>query len=331
MQRATLSDVARLAGVSIKTVSRALTGEPNVAEPTRRAVYEAARRLHFRPNRLARDLRRGAVSTTVGFVVGDLENPFYSAVAAGAERVLRSKGLELVIGATDDDPERERNVIRAMIERRVQALLVAPVGEDHSYLEGEREMGTPLVFVDRPPKNLAATSVLLDNRGGAFKAVRALVAEGHQRIGFVADLDTLFTANERLVGYREALEAHDISYDATLVHFNCRHAPDAIVAFEKMMDLNNPPTAIIGLNNVISVGMMMAVKKSGISVAYVGFDDFELAEAFEVSVIGFDVAGLGGVAAEAAVARFGDATSAHETIVIETTLILRGSEKGLKL
>src|SRR5690606_1874951 len=138
LPRSTLGNVAALAGVSPKTASRALNDHPGVSAPTRQRVQEAARMLRFRPNALARELRTGAVSRGVGLVIADLANPFYSRLAAAAEQEFRSAGLELFLASTDEDPGREQEVVRTMLDRRVRALLVVPAAEDHSYLESEK-------------------------------------------------------------------------------------------------------------------------------------------------------------------------------------------------
>src|ERR1700750_2962699 len=146
-RRPTLTQVAALAGVSLKTASRALNREPNVAEGTSRRVREAADLLGYRLNGIARELRRGATSALVGLISGDLANPFYSAVASGIERELRQHGLQLVTANNDEDAEREAELVDAFLERRVRALLIVPSADRHDY----QASGVPFVFLDRPP------------------------------------------------------------------------------------------------------------------------------------------------------------------------------------
>ena len=206
--RARIQDVAALAGVSPATASRALADHPKVTPKTKQKVVEAARTLRFRRNSLARDLRSGGVTTAVGYVIEDLVNPWFSQVAAGAERVFRKAELELIVATTEGDPKREQLVVKTMLERRVQALLLIPLSEDHSYLEGERQLGTPLIFVDRPPVNLIADSITIDNRGGMRLAVEHLAKHGHKRIGLLAGPEPLWTTGERLEGYKSGLSTH---------------------------------------------------------------------------------------------------------------------------
>src|SRR4051812_43109652 len=154
VRRPTLTQVAALAGVSLKTASRALNREPNVAPATGRRVQDAADLLGYRLNGIARELRRGATSRLVGLVGGDLTDPFHSAVASGIERELRQHGLLLVTANNDEDAEVEHSLVDAFLERRVRALLIIPSGDDHEYLSIEGSHGVPLVFLDRPPEGL---------------------------------------------------------------------------------------------------------------------------------------------------------------------------------
>ncbi|WP_284254358.1 LacI family DNA-binding transcriptional regulator [Pseudolysinimonas kribbensis] len=139
--RATTADVARLAGVSLKTASRALTGHPSVRDETRSRVLQASVALRFRPNGMARDLRRGGVATSIAFVFGDMMNAFYAEVAMGATEVINARDLTLVMASSGDQPARERPTVDSMLERRVQALLLVPIADDHSYLEGSGSSG----------------------------------------------------------------------------------------------------------------------------------------------------------------------------------------------
>ena len=203
----TLTQVAALAGVSLKTASRALNDEPNVAEATGRRVREAADRLGYRLNGIARELRRGATSALVGLISGDLTNPFYSAVASGIERELRQHGLQLVTANNDEDAELEQALVDAFLQRRVRALLVVPSGERHDYLAIEGNRGVPFVFLDRPPDGIDADTVVIDNAGGARAAAEHLLGGGHRRIALVADLERKAPQRGRIDSFVTAMES----------------------------------------------------------------------------------------------------------------------------
>jgi LacI family transcriptional regulator len=323
--RATLTDVARLAGVSAKTVSRVFAGDDKVSLRTREQVQAAAKRLRFRPNTLARSLRHGGVSNTVAFVIGDLTNPFYSLVAAGVERELAEHGLTMLLATTDDAPGSEAVVVDAMLAQRVRALLIVPIAADQSYLEGERQLGTPIVCVDRPPHHLVADSVVLENREGTAEAVRSLLAVGHRRIGFVCSPPDLYTHQERLAGYRQALLEAGITNSAKWERLEEIDGPSSEDSVRGLLAMDDPPTAIITGNNRASVGALRALLPDVGRVAFIGFDDFELADSFGVSVVAYDPREIGRQAARLALARLDSPAGAPRHTTIPTRLIKRGS------
>jgi len=153
-----MADVARRAAVSIKTVSRVVNEEPGVRPETAALVDEAIERLGFHRNDVARALRRGQRSRTLGLVIEDVSNPFYSAITRGVEEVARRRGLLVITGSSDEEPDRERELIRTLCERRVDGLLIVPAGDDHRYLIPELELGMRAIFIDRPPGRLARMS-----------------------------------------------------------------------------------------------------------------------------------------------------------------------------
>ncbi len=283
--RATMADVARLADVSLKTASRALTGSVKVRPATSKKVLEAARALRFRPNAIARDLRNRGVANAIGFVIGDITNPFYSVVAAGVSEVAATRGMTLLIAASDDQATQERSTVTSMLERRVLALLVVPVAEDHAYLEGERQLGTPIVAVDRPLSNAAADSVVFDNRVGARDGVLALIDAGHRRIAFVGSPSELHTHGERATGYMDALSLRGIPFEPALLRTGAPSVAAAKEATVQLLDSAYPPTAIFAGNNRAATGVYQGIKSRDSSTAMLGFDDFEFAEALGISVI----------------------------------------------
>ncbi|MBC7632447.1 MAG: LacI family DNA-binding transcriptional regulator [Flavobacterium sp.] len=323
--RATLADVGRLAGVSPKTVSRVILGSSNVAEGTRDRVLSAARTLRFRPNHLARNLRHGSVTTTVAFVIGDLTNPFYFLVAAGIERELAGHGLMMILAATDDDPASEKRVVETLLQQRVRAVLMVPIAADQSYLEGERQLGTPVVCIDRPAHNLIADSVVLENFAGTASAVRSLTQAGHRKIGFVCSPAGLYTHQQRLAGYRQALLEAGVTDTAQWERLEDADGPTAEESVRELLALPDPPTAIIAGNNRASSGVIHALGNRFDKVAFIGFDDFELADAAGISVIAYDPAELGRQAARLVISRLDDPLGPPRQIEIPTSLIQRGS------
>jgi LacI family transcriptional regulator len=317
-----MRDVAHSAGVSLKTVSRVINAEAGVAPATAARVVEAIDALGFERNDLARSLRQGGSSATLGLVIEDVSNPFYAAVAQAIEAAARDRDFLLITASAREDAQRERELAGALLRRRVDALLIVPAGPDHRYLATART-----VFLDRPPGGIEADTVLLDNLGGARSAVEHLIAQGHTRIACVADEADLYTAHERLAGYRDALRAADIQEDPSLVITGNRDVRAAQAAVEHLLGLpdRRRPTAIFSANNRNTVGALHALAGRAREVALVGFDDFELADLLGTSVVRADPWRLGEQAAALAFARLdGDARPPLQ-IVVPTELVPRGS------
>jgi LacI family transcriptional regulator len=318
ISRPTMRDVAVRAGVSLKTVSRVINGEPGVAVATAARVGDAIAELGFQRNDLARSLRQGRTSSTLGLVIEDVSNPFYSAIAQAVEAAARERGYMLITGSCEEDPERERELVQALLRRRVDALLLVPASRDHAYLA--REL-TPVVFLDRPPVGFDADCVLLDNFGGARAATEHLLARGHERIAFVADPDELYTAAERLAGYKTALREAGLPVRDELVRLGVHDAARAEAVVRDLLALG--PTAVFTGNNRLTVGALKALR--GTAVALVGFDDFELADLIGTTVVRHDSHLMGTHAAALAFERLERAGHPPRRVVVPTELVVRGS------
>src|SRR5262245_43542286 len=217
-RRPTMREVATLAGVSLATVSRVINDEGSVRPDLAEKVQEAVALLGYRRDLTATNLRRAdRASASIGVVFDDVANPFHAALLRGVETVARTRGVLPLVGSSDEDPARERELAEAFLSRRVDGLIVVPAGRDQSYLSAERDAGVALVFVDRPPAFIDADFVVSDNAGGARVATAHLIAHGHRRIAFLGDRESIFTATERRRGYEEALAEHGIPYDSALV------------------------------------------------------------------------------------------------------------------
>jgi LacI family transcriptional regulator len=320
-----MRDVARSAGVSLKTVSRVINGEAAVAPATAARVADAIAELGFERNDLARSLRHGGSSGTLGLVIEDVGNPFYSVVAQAVEDAARLRGLLLITASAREDPAREYELVTALLRRRVDALLVVPIGGDHRYLTRNGEH-VSAVFLDRPPCEIEADTVLADNRAGARRATEHLLAHGHSRIALLGDDAELYTANERVIGFRAALDAAGVG-DQALVRLGNHDAAAAEASVRDLlaMPAGERPTAILAANNRNTVGAVRALADAAPHIALVGFDDFELADVLGVTVMRSDPAQMGLRAAELAFARLDGDDRPPQSITIPTELIVRGS------
>ncbi|HET9060284.1 MAG TPA: LacI family DNA-binding transcriptional regulator [Acidimicrobiales bacterium] len=325
--RPTMMDVAEHARVSLKTVSRVVNGEDRVSPTTVSRVQKAINELGFRRNEHARALRQHQVSRMLGLIIKDVANPFYSAIARGVEDEVRGRSLLVVSGSSDEDTKRERELLEVLCERRVGGLLVVPTGSDYSFLAPEVALGTPVVFIDRPPTNLAADTILLDNFGGSRAAVRHLLSQGHRRVAFLGDLPKVYTTAERLRGFRAAMSEATNKSHPELVRLGCHDTASAETATQRLLALGVPPTAIFAANNRITLGVLRALAGRSLRPALVGFDDFELAPLLTppVSVVAYDPVELGRQAARLICERLDGASGPPKEIVVPTQVVPRGS------
>ena len=319
--RPTMRHVADMAGVSLKTVSRVINAEAGVTPATAERVTAAIAELGFERNDLAASLRHGRSSSTLGLVIEDVANPFYSAIAQAVEAAARDRGFLLITASAREDAERERELVSALLRRRVDALLIVPAGPDHRYLASSSRA----VFLDRPPLGIEADTVLLDDHGGARSAVEHLIAQGHTRIACVADDSELYTVRQRIAGYREALAAAGLAEDPALLQTGNSDVAAARAAVERLLRMPDKPTALFTANNRNTIGALHALAGAPNPVALAGFDDFELADLLGTTVVRADPWKLGEQGAALAFARLDGDDGPPRTVTIPTQLVQRGS------
>ena len=328
--RATLRDVARLAGVSPKTVSRVVNNEPGVTASKVAIVEDAIAKLGYRPNFTASSLRRANGRTAaIAAVLEDVANPFSSALHRALEDVARARNVMVLAGSVDEDPQRERALINAFAGRRADALVVLPASSNHSYLTAELAAGTPVVFVDRPPVGLHVDAVLVDNRAGAAMAVRHLLAHGHREVAYLGDLRSISTAEQRFQGYKEALSDEGIRPNPAHIVHDLRTEEKAEQAALQLLTGSAPPSALFTAQNLVTIGTIRALRKldQHHRVALVGFDDFPLADLLQpaVTVVAQSPSEMGRLAAALLFRRL-DGESWEPTVhLVPTRLIPRGS------
>ncbi len=271
--RPTLADVAARAGVSLKTASRALNGEYGVAAATAERVERAARELGFRPNLLARSLASRGVSATVGLVISSVSDPFIAALVGAVESVLAPRDLHMVSTSHGDDAQRQRANVRALVERRVDALIVVAAPGEAGYLQREIDHGLVVVAVDRPLEGVSVDTITIDNEGGAAHAVAGLISSGHTRIAALGNDARLWTLKQRYLGYTRAMAAAGIPVDPQLVDLDCRDSAGAQEVVGRMLGLADPPTAVFATQNTAGRGAVRAMLAAGKVVDLTVFDE----------------------------------------------------------
>ncbi|MGH3409759.1 MAG: LacI family DNA-binding transcriptional regulator [Streptosporangiaceae bacterium] len=324
--RPTMKDVAGRAGVALKTVSRVVNGEPGVRPQVAERVHSAIAELGYRRNDGARLLRKGQTAS-VGLVLEDIGDPFYSTLSRAVEDVAHQHASLLLTGSSDEDPERERELTLAFCARRVDGLIIIPASENHSYLLPEMAAGLAAVFVDRPPGLIEADTVLSDNRRGAREGVAHLLGAGHRRIGYLGDAPQIYTAARRHEGYLAAMAAAGQPVGPSWVTMTPLDRDTVARALARMTGGPAPVTALFCGNNRATALALRELRTSGRRLALVGFDDFELADlvAPATTVVAQDTAGLGRIAAELLFHRLAGDRDPARRIELPTRLIVRGS------
>ncbi|NUR92041.1 MAG: LacI family DNA-binding transcriptional regulator [Nonomuraea sp.] len=316
VRKPTMADVARAAGVSLKTVSRVVNQEPHVSATLQRRVLDAIAALGFRRNEAAARLARGATMLTIGLIMENISNEFYARLAKTVEAAAADHDALVVFGSYEERPERERMLVESMYARGVDSLIIVPSAGDHSWLaEGPRA-----VFVDRVPVGLpGADVVLLDDVTGGRMATEHLLAHGHRRIALISDDDGLSSVHDRATGYRAALGEVDESLVVRGVFDPWRVSREV----ERLLDLPDPPTAFFATNNRAAIGILQALRDRAERPAFVGFDDFALADVFSpgVTVVRYDTSRL----ARAAVDLLLTPSDRPRTVRVPVELVVRGS------
>lgn len=273
----TMRDVARLARVSVMTVSTIVNGRGGVSPELTRRVEDAIATLDYHPNEVARSLKANRTST-IGLVVPDVSNFFFNDVLRGVETKAREKGFSVVLGDSHEDPGQERELLSMFARRRVDGILLASTQSNLGERRSARR-SPPIVCFDRDPAGFKFGAVVVDNVAAAFESARHLIELGHQRIAVIAGPEDTLTGRARLEGVRKALQEAHIPWREEYVRpggfstLGGYHAALALLRFP------TPPTAIIACDNRMTFGLLNAVKELGLQcprdVSLLGFDEFD--------------------------------------------------------
>jgi LacI family transcriptional regulator len=321
--------VAALAEVSVKTVSRVVNGEPTVDPVLAERVREAIESLGYEPDHAAQSLRRqDGRSRTIAAVLDDLANPFSAALHRAAIDAARERGVLVLSASSDHDPTTEREAVAAFARRRVDGIILMPSGAAGDWLGSELARGMEATTVDRPIDGVDA--VVSDNRVAADRATEHLIRRGHRQIGYLGDLRNLYTAEERVTGYKIALARHGYEVDERLIRQDLRGPDQAESAAIEMLTSSTAPTALFSSQNLITIGAVRALHRLALqhSVALIGFDDVEFGDLIEpgITALAQDPAQIGRLAAERLLSRIdGEGFNPTRVRVVPTRLIPRGS------
>lgn len=275
----TLKDIAKKTGVSVSTVSRVLhdnSKKYKISEETQLRVKQSAKEMGYRINTLARGLRLQK-TFEIGLIVPDISNPFFSAVIKSLAGELRKGGYNFIVYDTDEDIAIEKSAIKSLLEKRVDGLIIASVGQEFSHIQKIRDANIPLVMIDRCFDSLDIDSVSVDNVKGALFAVNHLIKEGHTRIAFIQGLPGTYANETRLEGYKKSLTDAGLAIDDHLIVGDDFRSLNGYLETKHLLKIQNPPTAIFTAGDLIALGALEACRENGIriptDISLVTFDD----------------------------------------------------------
>jgi LacI family transcriptional regulator len=336
----TISDVARLSGVSSMTVSRVINGSERVSPETRRRVEQAIAELGYVPSRLARGLIRQKTGT-LALIVPDMANPFFTHIVRGAEDVARRADYRIILCDTRADLTLERDSVEEMLAHRVDGVAIAPVSDrSRAHLRRLARFGVPFVLIDRTIPGVDSDVIVGDSVGGARRLVEHLISLGHRRIGLIVESDEVSTARDRRRGYEDGLHAAGIPVDPTLIVRATVDPSGGFDGMRRLLDLDEAPTAVFTVNNLVALGAIEAIRAQGLEVpddvALVCFDDIEYASRLYpfLTVMAQPAETLGTLSTQLLLERIeGRAPKQNRVVVLPAQFVVRkscGSERALR-
>jgi LacI family transcriptional regulator len=328
-KRASMREVADLANVAISSVSRVLSGHPDVSADMRERVLDAVNQLEYEPDFLAQSLRRGA-TLSVGYVVGDISNPLIATITSGAESVLRQAGYSMLLMNSENDPELDAAHIRFFQVRRVDGMILSLASERREEtLEVLAQVDVPVIMVDRDvDAQLDASIVRNDHKAGMRAGVDHLLDLGHRRIAMITGGLDLWPVRERIAGMTEAVAARGVP-DETLSLVGSLSAEHGERSTEQVLAMHPRPTAIIAGGNQVLAGCIRSLHRNGIripdDISLVTCDEVDLSELHlpPIASIARDTLELGNTAAELLLERING--SEPRTVLLPTTFTARPS------
>lgn len=247
---------------------------------TRTRVLEIAERLNYTPNGIARGLV-SRQTRTIGLILPDITNPFYPEVARGIEEGAKAEGYSVFLCNTNWEQQRQSQYIETLAEKRVDGVIIAPVSSASDPMLERLFESIPVVYVDRPPQNTKRSYVVIDNVRGGFIATKHLIEAGYRPIGFVGGVEQSMPVDERLTGYRMAMERYGLPIEDRYIKIGHFKQETGINYIEEMIEKGDFPRAVFAENDVVALGVIQGVQRLGLSVpedvAVIGFDDIPIA------------------------------------------------------
>ncbi|MCY3977714.1 MAG: LacI family DNA-binding transcriptional regulator [Chloroflexi bacterium] len=333
-QKVTLQHVADAAKVSKATASLALNNNPRISEATRKRVLAAVESLGYVYNQRAASLRTQR-SFTVACIIHELSNPFSAELTSGAESQLAARGFSLLLGTAAQDHQKQARMVKTMLERDVDGIILSPVMGTDSDTLGKIAEYCPLVLTTGHYESLDIDSVDMDNENGAARGVEYLVENGHKRIAFIGGAEERPSRQSRLLGYRKVLQKHKIPFDPSLCIASAVTRRGGYDAAQQVLALANPPTAAFCYCDVNAFGVMLGLRAAGIEAgkdfAVVGFDNVAEASLWQPSLttVATDPTALGEQMARLMLQRIAEPDMPIQRVIMPSQLIVRDSTAAL--
>ncbi len=339
-RQTTIKNIAERAGVSISTVSRVLSGKAKkyrISEHTEKDVIRIAKNLNYAPNQLARALRLRRTNT-IGLIIPDISNPFFSSIARFIELESRKAGFSVMICDSEEDSEIERDSIKILGMRKVDGMIICPVGKESKYISAIVKQNVPVVTVDRYFPELDLAYVVSDNYHGSIDAVNHFIENGHQKIAFIQGLTDSSVNKDRLRGYKDALRMNGIPLSDTMVVGDSFGEQSGYIGAKFLLNRSERPTAIFAGGNLISFGAMRAIAEENLSIpddiSIIAFDDqaFSGYLSTPMTTIGQKKEEIGKISIKLLLNQMNlESTTEQTGIMVPTELIVRKSVKKLAL
>ncbi|CDM60954.1 LacI family transcriptional regulator (plasmid) [Rhizobium favelukesii] len=327
----TMLDVAQSAKVSVATVSAVVNGSTPVSPELRSRIETAIQEIGYKRNTIARSLKIGT-TRTIGLMVADITNPFFTDVVAVIQDVLHRAGYAVMLCCNDEDINLQDEQIELLLDRMVDGLIIAPAGEDAHLKRILAAASVPTVLIDRLCDGIETDAVILDNWRAVLDATSYMLKLGHRRIGYISGSLETSTGRERLAGYRAALDAAALPFDEKLVQIGNFREKDAYKAAMQLLTSADRPSAIFSANNLMVIGVMKAIRDIGLKcpddISVVSFDDFPWADVFQphLTTIAQPVQTIGEQAAQLIIDRLsGKGTEPPRRLMLQGRLIIRDS------
>jgi LacI family transcriptional regulator len=329
----TIKEVAKHVGVSTATVSHVINNTRFVSEKLRQKVLEAIEELNYHPNGIARSLVKRRTHT-IGIIISDIMNPFYTAIVRGVEDVAHQRGYNVILCNTDEDPGKETIYFQVLMEKRIDGLVISTAFKDgvHPFLSKLKMI--PVVSIVRKIEGLDGDAVVGDNVGGAYKAVQHLIESGHRRIGMISGPAGLSSGFERLEGYKKALEEHEIPIDPSLVKYGDFKRESGFHLTQEMFQRQDPPSALFVANNQMALGVLSALNELKIRIprdlSLISFDNMEWYSFLNppITTVEHSPYLMGRTAGEMLLRRIAKKRKRPKTITIQSDLSIRGSTEA---